>query len=211
MSDDPRNVQVVPSSREDDERMRRAGRRPTTGERPKVNLADLPLFSTPGTTKLFVEGTDFWVEVKDDLDFGEQSILDNASIRGVQREALTEFSEAGNTVIVDLSKQRFLLLALYIVAWNFVDPMGRDIKLPRPVDERIKLFRRMNPAWGDALVDMVTRHAERRQQDTETIEKALDDGSGPPAEDDREEAPKDFHANNSSAGGVYDGSVVSRA
>jgi hypothetical protein len=132
----------------------------------KPNFAELDIFAETGTTK---------------LDFGEQSILDNAAIRGVQRNELQDMAtggETGQTVLINLSRQRFLLLSLYIVGWNLHDRRGVPVKLPRTVDERERLFKRMRPAWGDAMVDMVTKHIQERAEKMAAAEQIVERDMG---------------------------------
>jgi hypothetical protein len=147
----------------------------------KPNFAELDIFAETGTTKLYFDGTDNYILVRDELDFGEQSILDNAAIRGVQRNELQDMAtggETGQTVLINLSRQRFLLLSLYIVGWNLHDRRGVPVKLPRTVDERERLFKRMRPAWGDAMVDMVTKHIQERAEKMAAAEQIVERDMG---------------------------------
>jgi hypothetical protein len=161
-----------------------------------INFAEMDLFASPSTTRLDIPNSDFYVLVKNELDFGEQATLDSISIRGIQRNDL-EGMESNSMVVLDVAKQRLYNLAMHIVGWNFRTPdrggkKGQEVKLPRTLEERVKLCRRMNAVLGQALTELIQKHIDDHAQQMKRIEAADEHRMGlmPPAEDEQDAAPK---------------------
>lgn len=173
---------------------------PATGlDIDSINFAELNLFASQETTKIDIPHSDFHVIVKNELDFGEQATLDSISIRGIQRNEL-DGMESGSMVVLDVAKQRLYNLAMHIVGWNFKTPdrwtrngdikPGEPIRLPRTLEERVKLFRRMNPLLGQALTELIQRHIDQHSRDVKRVEAAEEHRMGlMPATDDEQDAP----------------------
>jgi hypothetical protein len=126
---------------------------------PRISLAEITdIFATEEVIRLPLGGP-HWIDVKRELNYGERTEIESASIRGMQREALTEASQAGNTFLLDLGRQRFLMLALYIVRWSFTEPgTGKPVIIPSDLGERIAFFRNLQGKVGEALRNAVEDH-----------------------------------------------------
>lgn len=144
-----------------------------TRPEPRVSLAQLTdIFATEATIRISLEGN-HWIDVKRELNYGERTEIESASIRGMQREALTEASIAGNTFLLDLGRQRFLMLALYIVRWSFTDAStGNPIVLPGDLGERIAFMKGLHPVVGEALRVAVEEH-HRKLREAEAEEEKV--------------------------------------
>ena len=73
-----------------------------------------------GTTKLDLSDGD-WIEVKDELSYGEQLELSNASFVG----------QEGFRAIIDMSRYHLLRMEKYIVDWNLKDAQGKSVEINR--------------------------------------------------------------------------------
>lgn len=126
---------------------------------PKISLAEITdIFATEDVIRIPLGGS-HWIDVKSELNYGERTEIESASIRGMQREALTEASLAGNTFLLDLGRQRFLMLALYIVRWSFTEPgTNKPVLIPTDLGERIAFFRNLMGKVGEALRNAVEEH-----------------------------------------------------
>lgn len=145
----------------------------------RIDLDDIPIYASTGTLRIPIGQRGYWIELKEELDFGEQTILDNASVIGVQREQLESTSDAGQTVRLDLTRHRFLLCAIWLVGWNLPpDEANKPIRFPRHVNERIETIKALNPQWGDIIVEVITEHIAAQQEDEEAAQKAADDAAG---------------------------------
>lgn len=95
--------------------------------RPKIS------FFASEETEVFDLGDGYWVELKRDLDYGEESELEGAAIKAgldPTGQPRMEFS---------LKQQRALMLALYIVDWNIPDVNGKTVRLPPSVARRVEI------------------------------------------------------------------------
>lgn len=158
-----------------------------------VDLDDVPVYASTGTRRIPMgRSGQHWIEIQEELDFGQQTILDNASVIGIQRGQTTEGEEASQTVRLDLTRQRFLLCATWLVRWNLpADKNGKEIKLPRHINDRIETMKRLSPQWGDAIVAAITEHVAQRQELAQAAQDAADAEAGidTDEEEDREEIP----------------------
>lgn len=156
-----------------------------------INFAELDLFADAGTTKLAIPNSDFHIIVKNELDFGEQATLDSISIRGIQRTDL-DGMDSNSMVVLDVAKQRLYNLAMYIVGWNFTTKRGDTVRLPRTLEERVKLFRRMNAIVGQQLTNMIQKHIDTQAEQMKRVEAAEEHRMGIMAPVDEEDrgAPK---------------------
>lgn len=161
-----------------------------------INFAEMDLFASPSTTKINIPNSNFHVVVKNELDFGEQATLDSISIRGIQRNDI-DGMENNSMVVLDVAKQRLYNLAMHIVGWNFRTPdrngkPGQPINLPRTLEERVKLFRRMNAVLGQALTELIQKHIDEHAQEMKRVEAADEHRMGlmPPGDDEQDAPPK---------------------
>lgn len=158
-----------------------------------INFAELDLFADAGTTRLTLPNSDgLFITVKNELDFGEQATLDSISIRGIQRTDL-DGMDSNSMVVLDVAKQRLYNLAMYIVGWNFKTRRGEAVRLPRTLEERVKLFRRMNAMVGQQLTNMIQKHIDSQAEQMKRVEQAEEHRMGimAPAEEGEDRgAPK---------------------
>jgi hypothetical protein len=153
--------------------------RPALTRAQRIDLDDIPIYASTGTHRIPIGQRGFWIEIKQELDFGEQTILDNASVIGVQREQLESTSDAGQTVRLDLTRHRFLLCAIWLVGWSLPpDEAGKSIRFPRHVNERIETIKALNPHWGDIIVEVITEHIAAVQEADEVAQRAADEEAG---------------------------------
>lgn len=152
----------------------------TIAARRKRNLEDIPSYASTGTIRIpLVDSGKYWIEIQEELDFGQQTILDNASVIGVQREQMESTAEAGQTVRLDLTRQRFLLCAVWLVAWNIPpDADGRPMRLPRHINDRITMIKGLHAKWGDAIVESITEHVAALQEREEEAQRFEDEKQG---------------------------------
>jgi hypothetical protein len=93
----------------------------------------VPKFFASEETETLDLGDGFWVELKKELDYGEESELEGAAIKaGLNGDGTPklEFS---------LKQQRNLLLGLYITDWNLPGPNGKPVQLPNNFERRVTL------------------------------------------------------------------------
>ena len=153
--------------------------RPALTRAQRIDLDDIPIYASTGTIRIPIGQRGYWIELKEELDFGEQTILDNASVIGVQREQLESTADAGQTVRLDLTRHRFLLCAIWLLNWSLPpDEDGRPIRFPRHINERIEAIKALNPRWGDIIVEVITEHIAAQQEDEEAAQRAADDEAG---------------------------------
>jgi hypothetical protein len=165
---------------------------------PRDLLTDLGLdiFASPDTTKVYFGQTHYWVEFKNELDYGERKMLDGAAIRGYERE----MAEAGRDVDTSSNKLMFvtqldrvapLRLAVWVADW-FIQTRRPDgsfgeVELPTRLEDRVGLFRRMRDSFGEQLVAMLDKHEEDRRKERQVADVAagiLDRQPEPEVDDD---------------------------
>lgn len=153
--------------------------------RVKLDLDDVPSYTDMSTTKYPMGGSGkYWIELKNQLEFGEQTVLDNASVIGVLREQAGQGGDSNQTVRLDMAKQRLLMCAIWLNRWNIpLSPRKKEIALPRNINDRVETIRHLNPDWGDAIAEKIAAHiAERQPVDAET-ERIADERAGIMPED----------------------------
>lgn len=163
-------------------------------------LDDTPIYASTGviTKKLGASGK-YWLEIREQLDFGEQTILDNASVIGVQREQVEAVANAGQTVRLDLTRQRLLLCALYITRISVPpDRRGNAIKWPRHINERIEVIKHLNPKWGEAIIEIITEHVAALQEEDEAAQADADEAAGLMNDGEEDDSPPSLSQNGSS-------------
>lgn len=116
----------------------------------------------------------YWVEIKKELDYGEESELEGAAIKA-------GIDPAGKpSMEYSLKQLRSLKLSLYIVDWNLVGPTGKSVPLPPTVARRTELFNRLRPAWARKIDGWIDRiRAEQGAIDTLSL-VGLDDAKENP-------------------------------
>lgn len=170
--------------------------RPAADDKPdfgKISLAQInDIFATEETTRIPLPDGQ-WIDVKRELNYGERTEIESASIRGMQREALTESSIEGNTFLLDLGRQRFLMLSLYITRWSFCEPgTTKPILIPGDLGERIAVMKNLGGPVGEVLrIAVEWHHRKLIAAETEEDEVArTQDRRLAPDKEDMEPAPK---------------------
>lgn len=151
----------------------------------KRNLENIPVYASTDIRRIdLTDDKRYWIEIQEELNFGQQTRLDNASVIGVMREQAAVGEDAAQTVRLDLEKQRYLLCATWLVRWNLpADANGKPIRLPRHVNERIEAIKNLHPAWGDAIVESITEHVAARQEAEQEAQDKADEEVGIDTED----------------------------
>jgi len=130
-----------------------------------------------------------WVEFKTELTYGERKRLDVASFRTAQFEG--EKGNVSSKYEMDMSYQRSLTLALYVVEWNVEDARGKRLKIPEGLTGqtgRIAFFSERGDkfceAVAEALDSMIEELAgEQAAADADEDTGDLPPGNGPSAMD----------------------------
>jgi hypothetical protein len=170
-------------------------------------LEETPVYASTGVHRVdFGTSGKYWIEIQEELDYEQQTILDNASVIGVQREQMESTAEAGQTVRLDLARQRFLLCAVWITRWSVPkDRRGNEIRWPRHINDRILAVKRLNRKWGDAITQVITEYVAKQQEEEEAAQADADDALQFMDEDEGEDdSPPQPTAN-----GEYDDDVQS--
>lgn len=131
-------------------------RPPFPMERPE----NVDLFATDEEVTVDIPGTPWKVMLYRELDWGSQAELEAAALRGIERQAAEEAVRNNQTIVLDLSKQRMMTLALRITRWN-VKRMNTQtgewvpVPLPRSLPERMQVIRRLRPRWARVLLSKI--------------------------------------------------------
>lgn len=139
---------------------------PSSGETTPSPLIDtskpemIDIFATDELVPVALPGTTFTVMLKRELDWGEQAELEAAALRGVQRQDLEAAASGTQTLVLDISKQRMLSLALRIRKWNVrrKDPETQGwipVPLPTHIQDRMIVMRALRPKWARTLLDKI--------------------------------------------------------
>jgi hypothetical protein len=111
----------------------------------------VPKFFASEETETLDLGDGFWVELKKELDYGEESELEGAAIKaGLNGDGTPklEFS---------LKQQRNLLLGLYITDWNLPGPNGKPVQLPNNFERRVTLISRLDSRTARTIAGRIER------------------------------------------------------
>lgn len=146
------------------------------------------IFTTDSTVPFKIPGTTFTVLLQKELDWGEQLELEAAALRGLERKDLETAANQGQTLILDISKQRILSLALRVRRWNVrrENPTTRQweaVPLPASLPDRILVMKRLRPKWARAIAAKI-EELDKESADAEPAMPALI------APQDEEEPPK---------------------
>lgn len=128
---------------------------PETG-RPEM----VDLFTTDEQVAVAIPNTPFTVLLQRELDWGQQAELEAAALRGIERQTLENAANNSQTIVLDISKQRILSLAMRVVRWNVrrQDPVTKEwipVPLPQHLPDRIQVMRRLRPKWARVLIAKV--------------------------------------------------------
>jgi hypothetical protein len=188
---DPQPQQGAPAPENRSRALATRRQRQDSALRNIASLEDTPIYASTGVRRVTLGNSGkYWVEFLEELDFGQQTLLDNASVIGVLREQAQQDADAGQTVRLDLTRQRFLLCATYITRWSVPpDRNGREIKWPRHPNDRTETIRHLNPKWGDAIVAIITEHVADKQEEEQAAQDDMDEAAGLVQEEDRDDNP----------------------
>jgi hypothetical protein len=106
-----------------------------------------------------------WVEIKDELDHGEEQAMQAAAMKGITRQQLANAVDEADTqdvILMDTARLHFLKLAFYCIDWNLKDAKGRSVTLPAKVEDRVKLFKRLKPSIGTKISEAIDALREEK-------------------------------------------------
>ncbi len=154
----------------------------------------MPKFFASEETETLDLGDGFWVELKKELDYGEESELEGAAIKA-------GLDQQGNPKLeFSLKQQRNLLLGLYITEWNLPGQNGKTVNLPNNFEQRVSLISRLDGKTARkiaARIDRIRRlNAAADTLSLAGVEGAEENPTGP-GDDSASETPS-----SSAAGGA---------
>jgi hypothetical protein len=130
--------------------------------RTDLDMSDL--WASDATKKIDL-GPGVWVEIKDELDHGEEQAMQSAAMKGITRQQLVNAVDEADTqdvILMDTARLHFLKLAFYVIDWNLRDSQGRSVTLPAKVEDRVKLFKRLKPAIGTKISEAIDALREEK-------------------------------------------------
>lgn len=149
--------------------------------RDTLSSLGLDIYASPDTTKYHLGQTRYYVEFKNELDYGERKLLDGAAIRGYERkmaEQGRDLDTSGNTLmfVTQLDRVAPLRLAVWLADWYIVarrpDGSVADEPLPDKLEDRVALFRRMRETFAQQLADLLDKHEEQMREERLTADVA---------------------------------------
>ncbi len=114
----------------------------------------------------------FWVEVKKELDHGEEQAMQASVFDGMTQKQLSDAVDDTEQVMkMNVAKLHFMKLGFYVVDWNLVDESGRPMTLPARLEDRIKLMKKLKPAIGNKIsagIDAIREEAAKESDPNAT-------------------------------------------
>jgi hypothetical protein len=170
---------------------------------PRDLLTDLGLdiFASPDTTRVHFGSTPYYVEFKNELDYGERKLIDGAAIRGYEQhraESGRDVDTSTNTMlwVTQFDRVAPLRLALWVADWYIVarrpDGGMGNVELPERLEDRMGLFRRLRDSFGEQIVAMLDAHEKKMKEEREVADVAagiLEKRSEPEPEADDDPNP----------------------
>jgi hypothetical protein len=111
----------------------------------------MPKFFASEDTETLDLGDGFWVELKKELDYGEESELEGAAIKaGLAPDGTPkmEFS---------LKAMRGQLLALYVTDWNLPGADGKPVALPDNFERRQEILSHLDMRTAKLIAERIER------------------------------------------------------
>jgi len=106
-------------------------------------------FITPATARLDLSDGD-WVEIKEQINYGEAQRLSGAMLRTVKTAA------GDNEVGVDFARYAVLKLQTWLVDWSFRDEADKPVPLSPAAIENL------DPEAAEAINDAIDKHLAER-------------------------------------------------
>jgi hypothetical protein len=128
--------------------------------------AAIDLWASDAVRRIELTG-DWWVEIKEELDHGEEQALQGTILKGMTKEQILKAAGQDDDTVLppEVAAWQLMMIALYLVDWNFKDRAGRPVALPAGPNDRIKLIKSLKPAWGTRLFQEITRLREEKDQE----------------------------------------------
>lgn len=102
-------------------------------------------FAGEETVTVRLDEDGHFVEIKRELDYGEEGELAGASIRaGINPDGSAKMEYS-------LRDQRLLTIALYLVDWNLTGGSGKVVPLPENLAKRAEIVGRLRPTWAQKI------------------------------------------------------------
>lgn len=111
-----------------------------------------------------------WVEIKRELDHGEEQQMQAAAMKGITRQQIQNAVDEADTqdvILMDSARLHFLKMAYHLLDWNLPDQQGRPITLPSRVEDRIKIVRRLSPRIGTKISEEIDKVREEKAKELE--------------------------------------------
>ena len=152
-----------------------------------VDTDYVDLFASDELVPFPIPDTPFTCMLLRELDWGDQQELEAAALRGLQRADLEAAIAGNSTLLLDISRQRFLTLALRIKKWNVTRRDAstgelRPVRLPEHVQERIMVMKKLRPKWARAILTKI----EELDRENNEAEPDMPQLIAPQPDEDRE-------------------------
>jgi hypothetical protein len=148
---------------------------------PRTNAPALKVFASIETRRYYLGQSPYWIEFREELDYGPRKKLDGAAIYGYEREMAERGSDLDTssnklTFVTRLERVAPLRLALWTADWYIVaelpDGRAQELLLPDNLEERVGLFNRMGMSFATQLADLLDTHEADVAQERKEAEIA---------------------------------------
>lgn len=96
-----------------------------------------------------------WVEIKEELGYGEQKKLESGGLAGMS--GLTEGDSSGSRIDLDMANYEIQRLFIWITDWSATDNKDKSVEITRAAIEAL------SSAQADELNDIISAHIEARE------------------------------------------------
>lgn len=110
-----------------------------------------------------------WVKLKTELDYGEEQLLNNQLLKGYSQDKLRQTADSGQslTYLTDSAAYNLMRLALYVVDWNLPNKEGVTVRVPRNLDERVAIMKRLSQPIAGAIQAEIAKLRHEGEEPTE--------------------------------------------